>query len=215
MATMKLDQSKLNFSATAAEFSRPNLKFDLDLDQIDLDRYLPPSSEQPPPEKSAAAGKPAGQKIDYTPLRRMILDGKAKIGNLTVSKARIQDVLLQIKAKDGIIKLDPMQLKMYQGTADGNVLLNVAGNAPKSDLNLKISGIQANPLLKDVLAKDFLEGNTNADIQLSMVRRPTGPNQKNLKRQRRPAVQRRRHRRHRSGANGPQYRLGLRPCPKK
>ncbi|UCD79877.1 MAG: AsmA family protein [Desulfobacterales bacterium] len=167
--TIKLDQSNLTFSATAAEFSRPNLKFDLDLDQIDLDRYLPPPSEQPPPEKGAGPGKPAGQKIDYTPLRRMILDGKAKVGNLTVSKARIQDVLLQIKAKDGIIQLDPMQLKMYQGSTDGKVILNVAGDTPKSDLNLKINGIQVNPLLKDVLAKDFLEGNTNADIQLSMV----------------------------------------------
>jgi len=167
--TIKLDQSNLAFSATATEFSRPNLKFDLNLDQIDLDRYLPPSSEQPPPEKSAAAGKPAGQKIDYTPLRRMILDGKAKIGNLKLSKARMQDVLLQIKAKDGIIKLDPMQLKMYQGSGDGNVLLNVAGDTPKSDLNLKISDLQVNPLLKEVLAKDFLEGRTNADVQLSMV----------------------------------------------
>jgi AsmA protein len=167
--TMKLDQSKLTFSATAAEFSRPNLAFDLDLDQINLDRYLPPPSEQPPPEKTAGAGKSAGQKIDYSPLRRMILDGRAKIGNLTVSKARIQDVLLQIKAKDGRIKLDPMQLKMYQGSAAGNVLLDVAGNTPKSDLNLKINAIQVNPLLKDVLAKDFLEGSTNADIQLSMV----------------------------------------------
>jgi len=167
--TMKLDQSKLTFSATAAEFSRPNLAFDLDLDQINLDRYLPPPSEQPPPEKTAGAGKSAGRKIDYSPLRRMILDGRAKIGNLTVSKARIQDVLLQIKAKDGRIKLDPMQLKMYQGSAAGNVLLDVAGNTPKSDLNLKINAIQVNPLLKDVLAKDFLEGSTNADIQLSMV----------------------------------------------
>jgi AsmA protein len=167
--TMKLDQSKLSFSATAAEFSRPNLRFDLDLDQIDLDRYLPPKSEQPPPDKTAGAAKPTGQKTDYTPLRRMLLDGKAKIGNLTVSKARIQDVLLQIKAKDGIIQMDPMQLKMYQGSAAGKAVLDVAGNAPKSDLNLKVSGIQVNPLLKDVLAKDFLEGSTNADIQLSMV----------------------------------------------
>ena len=167
--TMKLDQSNLTFSATATEFSRPNLKFDLDLDQIDLDRYLPPPSEQPSSEKSAAGGKPAAQKIDYTPLRRMILDGKAKIGKLTVSKARIQDVLLQIKAKDGIINLDPVQLKMYQGSADGKVLLNVAGNAPKSDLNLKVSGVQVNPLLQDMLDKDFLEGSTNADIQLSTV----------------------------------------------
>ena len=167
-ATMQLDQSKLTFSAVATEFSRPNLKFDLDLDQIDLDRYLPPPSDQPPPEKSAAAGTP-GQKVDYRPLRRMILDGKAKIGNLTLSKARLQDILLQVKAKDGIIKLNPMQLKLYQGSADGNVLLNVAGDTPKSDLNLKLSDVQVNPLLKDVLAKGFLEGSTHADIQLSIA----------------------------------------------
>jgi AsmA protein len=166
---MTLDQSKLDFSATASEFSRPNLKFDLALDQIDLDRYLPPPSQQPPPEKTAGQGKAAAQKIDYTPLRRMILDGRAKVGNLTVSKARIQDILLQIKAKDGIIKLDPMQLKMYQGSADGNVLLNVAGSTPKTDLNLKVDKVQVNPLLKDVMAKDFLEGTTNADLQLSMT----------------------------------------------
>jgi AsmA protein len=165
---MNLDQSKLNFSAAAAEFSRPNLKFDLDLDQIDLDRYLPPQGEQPAQEKSTGP-KAAGQKTDYAPLRRLILDGTAKIGKLKVSKARIEDVLLQIKAKDGIIRLDPMQLKMYQGSAAGKAVLDVVQDKPKSDLNLKISDIQINPLLKDVLAKDFIEGRTQADISLTMV----------------------------------------------
>jgi AsmA protein len=166
---INLDQSKLNFSATALDFSRPNLKFELDLDQINLDRYMPPPSDQPPPEKTAGKAKSTGEKTDYTPLRRMILEGKAKIGQLTVSKARIQDVLLQIKAKDGIIKLDPIELKMYQGNATGKVELNVAKDTPKSDFKLQISDIQVNPLLQDVLAKDFLEGLTNADINLSMI----------------------------------------------
>ena len=44
---MELDQSTLKFSAAVAEFSKPYLKFDLDLDQINLDRYMPPKSEQP------------------------------------------------------------------------------------------------------------------------------------------------------------------------
>ena len=52
---LELDQSKLKFSATAAEFSKPNLKFDLDLDQIDLDRYMPPKSEQPAEEKTSGS----------------------------------------------------------------------------------------------------------------------------------------------------------------
>jgi AsmA protein len=166
---LNLDQSKLNFSATVLEFSRPNLKFDLDLDQINLDRYMPPPGDQPPPENASGKAKSTGQKTDYTPLRRMILNGTAKIGQLTVSKARIQDVLLQIKAKNGIIELDPMNLKMYQGNAAGKVVLNVVKDTPSSDLTLRINDIQVNPLLKDVLEKDFLEGRTNADIELAMV----------------------------------------------
>ncbi len=167
--TMSLDQSKLKFSATAADFSRPNLKFDLDLDQINLDRYLPPPSDQPTAGKTDPTAKSSAKKPDYTPLRRMILNGTAKIGQLTVSKARLQDVLLQIKAKDGIIELDPIKLKMYQGNATGNAVLNVVKNTPQSDLKLRIKDIQVNPLLKDVLAKDFLEGRTTADINLTMI----------------------------------------------
>ena len=165
--TMNLDQSRMKFSAKAFDFSRPNLKFDLDLDQIDLDRYMPPPSDQPAAEKST--GNTSTKKPDYAPLRRMILNGTAKIGKLTVSKARVQDVLLQIKAKDGIIKLDPLNLKMYQGNATGKAVLNVVKNTPKSDLKLRINDIQVNPLLKDVLEKDFLEGRTNADIKLTLA----------------------------------------------
>ena len=43
---LNLDESTLNFSLNASDFSRPNLTFDLNLDQINVDRYLPPKSEQ-------------------------------------------------------------------------------------------------------------------------------------------------------------------------
>jgi AsmA protein len=163
---MNLDQSQLNFSATASQFSRPNLKFDLNLDKIDLDRYRPPPSDQPSAEK--APGQSQKKKTDYTPLRRLILDGLIKIGQLTISKANIQDVYLKIKAKNGVFNLDPMKLNMYKGNANGKALWNVAKDIPRSSLNLKIINVQAQPLLKDMLAKDILQGSTNADINLSM-----------------------------------------------
>ena len=168
---LDLDQSKLNFSAAASDFSRPNLKFDLDLDQINLDRYMPPPSDQPQAETSAGTSGTTAkkEKPDYAPLRRLILNGTAKIGQLTVSNAKVQEVLLQIKAKDGIFKLDPMKLSLYQGNATGKVVLNVAKNTPRSDIKLRINDVQINPLLKDVLEQDFLEGLTNADIKLSMA----------------------------------------------
>ena len=161
---LNLDESTLKFSLNASDFSRPNLAFDLNLDRIDADRYLPPKSEQPP-----KAEKPTQKKAaDYKPLRKLILDGRIQIGQLVVNRAKIEDLHLQIKAKNGIFNLDPLKLNMYQGNVSGAGNFNVQTNTPKSSLNLNVENIQAGPLLRDVLEKDVLEGVTNANIKLTM-----------------------------------------------
>jgi AsmA protein len=161
---LNLDESMLKFSLNASDFSRPNLAFDFKLDRIDADRYLPPKSAQRP-----AADKPAQkQAVDYKPLRKLILDGRVQIGQLVVNKARIEDLQLQINAKNGIFNLDPLKLKMYQGNVSGVGNFNVQTNTPQSSLDLNVENIQAGPLLRDVLEKDVLEGVTNARIKLTM-----------------------------------------------
>ena len=162
---LNLDESTLNFSLVASDFSRPNLAFDLNLDQINVDRYLPPKSEQ-----KAAPEKPTEKKaVDYEPLRKLILDGRIKIGQLVANKAKIKDLLVQIKAKNGIFNLDPLKLAMYQGNVSGKGNFNVQANTPKSSVTLDVESVQAGPLLRDVLEKDILEGVTNAQIKLAMA----------------------------------------------
>jgi AsmA protein len=167
---LNLDESKLNFSMNASEFSRPNLKFELDLDQINLDRYMPAQTDKESSAEQPAQGGTSKKKkkTDYTPLRRLIMDGQINIGKLTVSKAKIQDVYLRITAKDGIINMDPMKLNMYEGNVAGKAALNVKKDIPKSSVNLNVKNMQVNPLLQDVVEKDVLEGLTNAKISLKM-----------------------------------------------
>ncbi len=162
---LNLDESTLSFSLKASEFSRPNLAFDMNLDQINLDRYLPPKSEQPPVPAVKKAPKKA---TDYEPLRKLILDGRIKIGQLVAGKAKMSDLLVQVKAKNGIFNLDPLQLAMYQGNINGRGNLNVQTNTPKSSMNLSVASVQVGPLLRDVLQKDILEGVTNARLKLAM-----------------------------------------------
>ena len=163
---LNLDDSTLSFSLKASEFSRPNLAFDMNLDRIDLDRYLPPKSEQQP----APAEKPALKKAaDYEPLRKLILDGRVKIGQLVASKAKINDLLVQIKAKNGIFNLDPLQMAMYQGNVNGKGNFNVQTQTPKSSMSLNVAGVQVGPLLRDVMEKDILEGVTTAQLNLAMA----------------------------------------------
>ena len=166
---LNLDQSNLTFSLSAVEFSRPNVKFDLNLDQIDADRYMPPKSDKPKGEQPSEPAEAGRKKTDYTPLRRLIMDGRIKIGNLIVNKAKIQDVSLQIKANNGIITLDPINLKLYQGGASGKARLDVTKDVPQSAVNLLMSEVQIGPLLQDVLETDFMEGTTKADIDLNMA----------------------------------------------
>lgn len=170
---LNLDDSKLDFSLKAKEFSRPNVGFNLNLDRIDLDRYLPPGeTEKPAGEKKGkpTAETPAEKKpTDYKPLRRLIMDGQLKIGQLTVKKAKAQDILLKVTAKDGVINLDPMKLNLYQGSVAGKGSLNVRKKNPRSQVNLKVNNVQVGPLMQDLMDKDILEGATQADIALSMT----------------------------------------------
>jgi AsmA protein len=70
--TLELDESKMNFSLKAKDFSKPDLAFDLKLDKINLDQYLPSSAK----EKTGREEKKAEpKKTDYTALRKLVLDG--------------------------------------------------------------------------------------------------------------------------------------------
>ena len=167
---LALDDSKLNFSFTAKEFSKPNLIFDLKLDQINLDRYLPPKA--PTGQTAPSAAKPAEptpKKTDYTPLRQLVLNGNVAIGKLTVNNAKLEDLNLKIAARDGLISLDPFSMKLYQGSAAGKTAVNVKGDSPVTDVQLNLDKVQVHPLLKDVANKDFLEGTAKAQIVLSMT----------------------------------------------
>jgi len=174
-----LDDSNFTFLAGAKAFDKPDIRFDMVLDSIDLDRYLPPKqegvSQQGTEQKSAAKKtdqqKRTGQqkKTDYGPLRKLVLDGKIKVGSLKAANVKIQDFLAHITAKKGVIDLDPLSLNLYQGSVASKVRLDVSRSNPKTQITLDSKGIQAGPLLKDALEKEIIEGILAANMTLSMT----------------------------------------------
>ena len=173
--TMTLDDTRINFNARLAEFSRPDIAFEADLDRINIDRYLPPKTEKKSAPATGAsqegqtttvAPKPDGtddkKKPDYTSLRRLVLDGKVKAGEVTVRKAKLSNLLMTIRGKDGVLRVEPLQIDLYGGNLNLNGNMNVSQNVPRSTVKLQLKNVQAGPLLKDQSEKDFLEGTTNA-----------------------------------------------------
>jgi AsmA protein len=175
---MDLDESKLNISMEAGNFSKPSVTFKCDLDKIDLDRYLPPPSRgkgmDKQPKTAAARVK---KKTDYSLLRRLSIDGTVKIGKLKVKNAKTENVHFKLMGKNGVFNLRSMTMSLYQGDLSGHGRFSVQKDVPRTNVQLKLKGVQAGPLFIDVLNKDFLEGNLKASIDLAM----TGDDGKQIK----------------------------------
>jgi len=168
-AVLDLDESKLSFSVKAKDYSRPDVQFDLNLDTIDLDRYLPPPAEEKTTENKAKGPAAMQDKIDYTPLRKLVLDGSIRVGKLKAQGAKMQDIYLKVSGKNGRFSLKPLTAKLYGGDLSATGALDVAKDRPKSNIELHLKEIQAGPLLKDLLEKDLLEGDVQAEVALSMA----------------------------------------------
>lgn len=165
---LDLDQSKITFSARAKDFSKPDLQFKMNLDEIDLDRYLPPPEEKKPVDVKEKAPAQEKKKADYSPLRKPVLDGEIRIGKLKIKGARLEDVQLQVRAKNGLYTLDPFAFKAYQGDLTSKTTFDVRQDTPKTRLDLDGKNFMVQPLLKDVVGKDFLAGTTQAKIAIRM-----------------------------------------------
>ena len=168
---LDLDDSKLTFAIRAKEFSKPDVKFDLNLDKIDMDRYLPPSSEKKPgqAEKKAAAPAPEKKKTDYTTLRKLFLEGTIRAGEIKAHGAKIQDFNMKITGKKGLFRLDPLALKLYEGDMSSKVIFDVRQDIPKTNMVLRIKQVQVGPLVRDLMKKDFIEGTVKSDVDIRMA----------------------------------------------
>ncbi|BAW80198.1 AsmA family protein [Candidatus Nitrosoglobus terrae] len=169
--TVKLDQSTLQGTAAIDNFQQPAIRYNLALDTINADRYLPPSSTAAPasaPPVSPGAGAAASaSSLPVEELRALNINGLVKIGQLIINNLHTQDISVPLNAKDGLIALNPLSAKLYQGTYAGNMRLDARGQTPQLAIDEKLANIQAGPLLKDFMGDDKLQGLANLNAKLT------------------------------------------------
>ncbi|MBU1193678.1 MAG: AsmA family protein [Proteobacteria bacterium] len=169
-----IDDTKVLFSVAAKEFDKPDLAFDIQVDKIDIDKYFPMSDKNAAsaPSRDASSQKPetaAKKKTDYTPVRKLVLDGKIAIGQLKAHGAIVENLLVNIKARNGIITMDPVSADLYSGKFESKLKLDVRKNDPETALTVNAQNIQAGPLLKDAMQKELIEGTLTADMDMTVI----------------------------------------------
>ncbi len=91
------------------------ITFALDVDEINLDRYLPPAVEgEERPETAKASGDEELLPVEM--LRKLDIDGKLKIGKLVISKLQAEQLEVGVKAHKGKLELSQKIGGFYEGT---------------------------------------------------------------------------------------------------
>jgi AsmA protein len=170
--TAHLDETSLTGEFKVKSFAAPAITFTLSLDQIDLDRYLPPAGGEEDavkvaPRKDAAtaegtrgAGTASAQsdKLPLEPLRQLDLNGDVRIARFKAFNLSSHEVQIQIRAKDGVLNISPLAARLYEGTINADVKLDARKDTPRFSVKESLSGVQAGPLLKDLTGDDKLLG---------------------------------------------------------
>jgi AsmA protein len=165
---LHLDDTTVQGNLNVAQFSKPAIRFDLSVDSIDADRYLAPASEAAPvPSTPATAAAGSAGAIPVDALRGLNLNGALKIGSLKAFQLRSKDIVMNVSAKGGKLRLHPASANMYEGSYKGDVRLDVRGKQPKISMNETISKVNIGPLLLDMTGKDTVTGITDAQFTLN------------------------------------------------
>lgn len=174
-----LDDTNLTGTASvpSLEGAVPPLRFDLALDAINLDRYLPPKAEGEAEERAEEGGDaPAAEPSDPDApivlptemLQALDVDGTFTAGELIVSNLSTTDIVIPVKASGGKVGVDGVTASLYQGAISATANLDVSGGTPRYAAAADLADIQAEPLLGDLLQKDsFLSGGGNFGLDIT------------------------------------------------
>ncbi|MGE4221685.1 MAG: AsmA family protein, partial [Alphaproteobacteria bacterium] len=170
----KAEGTALKAKADVAGFSRPTIGFDVDADQLDIDRFFPPAPASQagkapaggtPPPKDAGADAP----VDLGALANLDAKGRLRIGRLQARGIKASDVVVAVVAAKGRLDAAPVTASLYQGRLDAKAAVQAgptpAGNKYSASADLK--GIAIGPLLQDAAKQDLLEGHGNVVLSLA------------------------------------------------
>ncbi len=154
----QLDESRFQAKLGLARFDPLQFNFDVAIDELDVDRYLPPKQT----DAKAAPPRP----IDLSALKSIHGTGTIRIGSLKVVKVRASNVRFELKAGGGRVEVNPLAANLYQGSLRGAASATTTA-APRIVLKQHLTSVSVGPLLRDLTEQDFIEGRGEVMLDVS------------------------------------------------
>jgi AsmA protein len=156
---LSLDDSRLSGDVA---MNRGQLVFGLDVDSINIDRYLPPAAE----EEVEDEGSLDEVDLPIEPLKNFRASGRLAFGETQFMGLSFSDASFRLEARDGRLTITP-QASLYGGTYGGRIGLAVNGNAATLTLVQAFHGLDLGPFAHDYLDLDTLTGTMDLNLDVA------------------------------------------------
>ena len=154
-----IDDTTLKGRVDITDVSQQAVTFELDIDQIDLGRYLLTSEagSDPRPQPNDAGVTGDEPLLPVATLRKLNANGMLRIAHLGVNNIKADDVELELKSADGRINLET-RADLYQGGHSGSFAVDVLPEVPVFEIRSDFNNIHVESLLKDLTEEAKLAG---------------------------------------------------------
>lgn len=158
-----LDDTQLHGSlALALGAGARAVNFDLAVDALDADRYLPPA-EAPEPRLGPAPAAPASGE-ESQPLEA---NGTLALDAVHLAPLDLANVRLTVSTNDRVMRIFPLTAEVDGGQYSGDISLDHRGAVPMVSLDEHLRGIDVGQLLAGGSSHLHLSGRGNVNLQAS------------------------------------------------
>jgi AsmA protein len=172
---LQLDDTTAKGMLGVADFDSNALRFDLNVDRINADRYLSPTEEG-----TEAKGEEPPSEIPVDALRALNARGQLSIAEAIFAGMKFSKLRLGVNARDGKVRFHPSEASMYGGQYRGDISIDATGQVARVSLDEHVSGIDFAPLFKDFFETDRVSGKGGMNVKLTGAGRTTDDIMKTL-----------------------------------
>jgi AsmA protein len=166
----KLDDTTLA-GRLGADLDSGALRFALQIDRIDADRYLAPAPA--PATGAAAAGATPPIEIPVDLIRGLELQGDLRAGGARFAGIEYAALHFGVNAHGGRVRIHPSEARMYGGEYHGDIGLDASGAVPRASFDEHVSGIDFAALFHDMFDSKRFAGHGSAGARLTASGRDT------------------------------------------
>jgi AsmA protein len=156
---LKLDDSTLT---GRVGLERDKLTYSLAVDDINIDRYLPPAEQGGSKEE----GSLDAVDLPLDALRTLNAAGDLKFGKAKFSGLTLTDAAFALTAANGALRLTP-SASLYGGKYGGTIDVQVQNNAARISADQQLDQVDVGALGRDLLGSEDIKGTGNVKLKVA------------------------------------------------